>query len=929
MTSKHNLDQQIYFIRTLLISGLFLLSALCGLSRAQGPTTITSDGTLNTTVTQNGNVFNIDDGTIRGSNQFHSFDRFSVGAGDIASFNGPVGIENILSRVTGGMGSDINGMLRSTIDGANLFLLNPAGVVFGPNASLDITGSFFVSTADFLRLGEDGIFYADPSENSLLTMAPPSAFGFLGENPPELAAGSSAAIAIDGLDAQGAPVIVVGRDGTPEGSADGVEGVAVTGELTSEGGQVTLASVAAPGEIPLTDSGSVSLFDESGDPLLSKLGTIEISDEAVIDVSGNSGGTVFIRGGVLMVENASVSADTRGDEDGAAIGIDVQMSEKITLMGESEEEGDADDEFRIGFFSSSEGAGRGGNIEVKAPEILLSGESQIVSETRASGQGGDVMVTADTVTLTDDAEIASDVENTGTASGGDVWIRAARITLESGAEDSPEISSDTEGAGAGGDVTLNASEEISIRIREDEGGIFSNSKGGSGDSGNISLETARLEMDGGVITAGTETAGDGGDIRVTAAEILLSGESQIVSETKASGKGGDIVVIAGTLTLTDDAEIASDVEDTGTADAIGGNVTITADRITLESGAEDSPEISSDTEGAGAGGIITLDASEEIRIRIQGEEGGVFTNSKNGTGASGSIIFYTPSLEMDGGVITARTETVGKGGNVEIHAGRIRLSSGAAISAKSTSDAPGAGLAGNVTLTDIDTLHLSENSSVTTEAAVADGGNITILAESEVRLRDGKITTAVGRGDGGGGNIFIDPEFVILEGFSQIIANAFGGPGGNIDIIADAFLADAEKSIVSASSVLGVDGQINIDAITDLSGAITPLQERYSEAAALLRQRCAERLRGGQVSSFIVGGRDGVPLEPGELLPSPPYMVEAPVVSGRGGRQEYTPRESAGFIGFDEQGHLRIRGWSLPGFSQAWLNLECAGWVWE
>ena len=117
--------------------------------------------------------------------------------------------------------------------------------------------------------------------------------------------------------------------------------------------------------------------------------------------------------------------------------------------------------------------------------------------------------------------------------------------------------------------------------------------------------------------------------------------------------------------------------------------------------------------------------------------------------------------------------------------------------------------------------------------------------------------------------------------------------------------------------------------LRDLSGAITPLQERFSEAAALLRQRCAERLRGGQVSSFIVGGRDGVPLEPGELLPSPLYMMEEPVVPARGGRQEHTPAESADFIGFDEQGQPHIRGWPLPGFSQAWLNLECAGWLME
>ena len=221
---------------------------------------------------------------------------------------------------------------------------------------------------------------------------------------------------------------------------------------------------------------------------------------------------------------------------------------------------------------------------------------------------------------------------------------------------------------------------------------------------------------------------------------------------------------------------------------------------------------------------------------------------------------------------------------------------------------------------------LKQNSAVTTEAAIADGGNITILAQSEVRLLDSKITTSVGKGQGGGGNIFIDPEFVILEGFSEIIANAFGGPGGNISIIADAFLADVEKSTVSASSTLGVDGQIKFDAITELSGAIKPLQESFSQTAALLRQACAERLRGGQVSSFIVGGRDGVPLEPGEVLPSPLYTGEASVIPGSASK-EPMPVELAGLFGFDDQGRPYIRGWPVQGFSPLLLDLECGGWL--
>src|SRR4029077_5498413 len=111
------------------------------------------------------------DGTIRGSNQFHSFGLFSVGTGDIASFNGPAGIQNIVSRVTGGVGSAVNGTLRSTIAGANLFLLNPAGILFGPNPALNASGSFHASTGDYVKLGTDGILYADTAKASVLTSA--------------------------------------------------------------------------------------------------------------------------------------------------------------------------------------------------------------------------------------------------------------------------------------------------------------------------------------------------------------------------------------------------------------------------------------------------------------------------------------------------------------------------------------------------------------------------------------------------------------------------------------------------------------------------------------------------------------------------------------------------------------------------------------
>src|SRR5262245_4148160 len=170
---------------TWLSSSSLLLVVWLAVSQAQVRTTLTPDGTLGTTVTQKGNIYTIKGGTRpeNGPNLFHSFDRFSVGTGDTASFTGSTGIANIISRVTGGQRSDIDGTLRSEIAGANLFLLNPSGVMFGSNARLDVSGSFHVSTADYLRFADGATFSAHIGEKSTLTVAAPAAFGFLGPTP--------------------------------------------------------------------------------------------------------------------------------------------------------------------------------------------------------------------------------------------------------------------------------------------------------------------------------------------------------------------------------------------------------------------------------------------------------------------------------------------------------------------------------------------------------------------------------------------------------------------------------------------------------------------------------------------------------------------------------------------------------------------------
>jgi large exoprotein involved in heme utilization and adhesion len=219
--------------------------------------------------------------------------------------------------------------------------------------------------------------------------------------------------------------------------------------------------------------------------------------------------------------------------------------------------------------------------------------------------------------------------------------------------------------------------------------------------------------------------------------------------------------------------------------------------------------------------------------------------------------------------------------DIHIQAGRIELTNNeAAITASSS----GSGNAGNIEIHADDTFR-SRNSVVSTESILSGGGKIDLSAGQIVELVDSQVTTTVQGGAGDAGNITIDPRYVVLNN-SQVIARAVKGNGGNIDIGADVFIA-SPTSVVDASSQQGISGTIDIrGVVNNLSGLITPLPQGYLSTAALSADRCAGRLREGQVSSFVVAGREGMPLQPGGVLPSPLYKAEQVRTQGEPGRNE-------------------------------------------
>src|SRR4051812_26099255 len=166
--------------------GPLLLVAL--LTAAPVQAQIVTDGSVGPKVSLTGGQIEISAnlGTRRGDNLFHSFERFGIATGQSATFTGPGDIKNVISRVTGGEISTIDGTLASRVGQADLYFLNPAGVIFGPNARIDVPSSLHYSTEREMRFADGARFSAADQPGSGLTVAPPEAFGFLVYMPPVL-----------------------------------------------------------------------------------------------------------------------------------------------------------------------------------------------------------------------------------------------------------------------------------------------------------------------------------------------------------------------------------------------------------------------------------------------------------------------------------------------------------------------------------------------------------------------------------------------------------------------------------------------------------------------------------------------------------------------------------------------------------------------
>ena len=634
-----------------IVAVAFLFQSLgVNVAIAQVMTKITADGTLptNSVIAENGNVFDISAGTSVGGNLFHSFQDFHVGDGDTANFVDPGGIANILSRVTGGNVSNIFGQLRSD-SSANLFFLNPNGVVFGPNSSLDVGGSFHVSTANHIRLGQgSGLFSASNPANDVLVSAPPAAFGFLGNNPPVLPFNSqlglvaSGGISIHGLTSeQASSITILARDSQPSGQENLVEGIEVTGTLISKGGNINLASVAASGEVPIIATlDDVSLFNSQNTPVMDKLGSIQFEAGSTIDSTSKSvvlqpaisNGAIHIQGGTLRMMDSQILAEMNGDgpplfdEDGQLV-HETFNANPITLNIQGTTELD-NSEIR----TSTEGIFLGsGNIRITTSELNLKNKSHIRSTNIDTGffpgKSGDILLMVDSLELNQDSTIDNRIRATESPQiSGSINIhgksgpafRAESITLDSGL-----IITGGPRLGAG-DIQILAKEltlQTQSEIRNSNPGTFAFE---NDTTGIIDIKTGQLDLkDGSKIssvepdnTLARSNVGKAPLIKILADEsiniagqVRVNGEdirSQIVSITQDNRDGGDIDLSTPLLIVEDHGLITTESSPIGALVGDAGNIFIKANKVELKGGAE----ITSNSSDTGNAGSITLNVDE-------------------------------------------------------------------------------------------------------------------------------------------------------------------------------------------------------------------------------------------------------------------------------------------------------------------------------
>ncbi|GAB4183895.1 MAG: hypothetical protein Fur006_21070 [Coleofasciculaceae cyanobacterium] len=862
----------------------------------------------------------IDGGAVRGGNLFHSFSQFNITPGVRVYFANPSGIENILSRVTGNNVSNILGTL-GVLGNANLFLINPNGIVFGPNARLDIAGSFVASTANSFVFDNGFAFSATaPQAPPLLTINVPIGLQY-GLNPGRLESRASLRVRPERT------LALVGGDVAIEG-----------GRLIAADGRIELGSVAGNTLVNLTSTNTGYALSYEG---VNGFQDIRLTQAALVDTSGDGGGSIQVHGKDLTLSDRSfMFADTLGSQNGGGVSI---QATRLTLEGGSLVTADVF------------GSGQAGNVTIESSQLIVRDGAQISVSVFDEGKGGNLIVKApEFVQVLGRAEngqgsaLFAQVERRATGDAGSLIINTGQLLVRDGAL----ISANTYDSGAGGSLLVNASDSVQVIGTSADGqfgSILVANSFRTGDAGSLTINTRQLLVrDGAGVSSATFGSGKGGSLVVNASEsVQVVGDaisdrgsivkSNLFSGTAGTGAGGDLTINTQRLLIEDGAGVLATTFGSGQ----GGNLTIDAsDSVQLRGSTANSPlgsrletssegtgragdltintqrllvqdgaQISTATRQSGEGGKLTIDASELVQVVGEAADAqsssGLFTQTE-GAGEAGDLTINTQRLLIrDGALVSSGTSDSGKGGSLIVNASEsvqlLGTSANGQFPSRLSASSSGTGTAGDVRITTGE-LSVRDRAKVTVsgsglgnpgnldvtarrifldrgtlaaETASGKEANIQLQVSDYILMRNRSLINARAFNNGSGGNIEINAGFVVAvpKDNSDIIADAFEGPGGRISITAQGIFGLEFRdpltplSDINASSQFGVDGVVEINTPgVDPSRGLAELPTNLVDPSGQIAQSCPGS--GGATarkqSEFIVTGTGGLPASPSE-----------------------------------------------------------------
>ncbi|MEM9485305.1 MAG: filamentous hemagglutinin N-terminal domain-containing protein, partial [Cyanobacteria bacterium P01_F01_bin.116] len=833
---------------------VFLLTLVgCLLPQQPGLAQIVPDDTLLSPSTvpagaETGTLPNvlIEGGTQSNSILFHSFEQFNINPAQQVRFDLPTTVDTIFSRVTGNMLSNIDGELG--VNGiADLFFLNPNGVIFGPDARLNLEGAFVVSTAEQFVFSDGSSFSAvTPTAPPLLTLSMPIGLQF-GANPQSITVDGASLKTEPGqpLALLGGEIIVNGGDLKAAGGELILGGLSSSGLLTLDLDAatpetiLTMPETAARANMTLSNTrastqsggnGDIVIYghnltlnasqvesgisnslgssdSQAGSIILDATGDVHIDQDSRIinevrDNALGNGGDITLQANSLTIANdIDISTETAGD--GRAGNVLIDIENMILVEGNPQQ----DSITLISSSSRNSDSGATGNVTVTAQEIVLTGDVRVEINHNGADLGGNITLESESFQLLAGASVNS-VTN-GTAAAGDVNLRASTILLDdrgnSSDDSGPAGIDSTVGPGGenatGGTVTITTDNLTVIGVRI---GATVQGKGQGGQVVINASDTITLTTDdtSGVSSSASAIrdggAGTGGDITLEARRLMVENGSKIDAGVDGSGTSGTItltieedIILQGTLSDGQPSSILTQLNEDVTG--VGSDITITTAGLSLADGAQ----ISAATRGNGPGGNVTIQASERI----------VLTGSSPEVAIENEANFVAKDGSFSSGIF-ADSPGAGDAGDIEIVTPELVVRDRAQISVSSRT----AGASGNIEVT-ADTIVL-DNSVLSADAIAGSNANITLNVQDTLKLRNGSQISTNALGTVSGGNISItNPNVVLLREQSSISAENPGGTGngGNINIATDFFVAASEGlNRIIANADQGDGGNINI-----------------------------------------------------------------------------------------------------------------------